>query len=85
MSNIIQVYVALDRILIPLEHRVDGLCIFRVIRLVDAACIDPKVLETIGGSLLSAKEYFLIPYLASIRLARDIFKGHLVLILPPIV
>ena len=46
--------IALDRLLVELEHGVDGLGELRTARLVDAACVDPNPLQAVPQSLETA-------------------------------
>jgi hypothetical protein len=52
----------LRRVLIPAKHRLDSERELSLVRLVDAACVDPEVLQSILLRLLSTK--------ANLRVAR---------------
>lgn len=54
-----------------------------MIRLVDAARVDPKVLQAIRGSLRAAERELSIPRLALASVLLDVLKGDLLVIVTP--
>jgi hypothetical protein len=69
--------------LIPAKHGVDSLRKLRAAALIDAACVNPKVLDLVFGGLCCAKLKLRIARfaLAFAFTLEDIFEGNLVVVL----
>ena len=75
--------VALGGVLVPAKHRVDRFGQLGAARFIDAARVDPKVLQAIRGSLRAAERELSIPRLALASVLLDVLKGDLLVIVTP--
>jgi hypothetical protein len=81
--DICEINVAFRRITVPAKHGIDSFLELRVVRLVDAACVYPKELQTVTPCLISTKSDLVIADFVFAYTIHQILKTDLLLLRTP--